>query len=74
MEFTIEGKRGEDRYHNETKFPGYYDDDQLYYLVDDKGEQNNLANDPEYSDKLEEMKLILKEYSENLPYAFGEFK
>jgi arylsulfatase A-like enzyme len=74
MEFTIEGKRGKDRYHNESQFPGYYDDDQLYYLVDDRGEQNNLANDPKYADKLEEMKLILQEYSKGLPYAFGEFK
>jgi arylsulfatase A-like enzyme len=73
-EFTIEGKRGQDRYHNETKFPGYYDDDQLYYLVDDKGEQRNLANDPEYAEKLDEMKMIMKAYSQNLPYAFGEFK
>ena len=73
-EFTIEGKRGKDRYHNESQFPGYYDDDQLYYLVDDRGEQNNLANDPKYADKLEEMKLIMKEYAKGLPYAFGEFK
>jgi arylsulfatase A-like enzyme len=73
-EFTIEGKRGKDRYHNESQFPGYYDDDQLYYLVDDRGEQNNLANDPKYADKLEEMKLIMKDYSRDLPYAFGEFK
>jgi len=73
-EFTIEGKRGQDRYFNETKFPGYYDDDQLYYLVDDKGEQSNLANDPKYAEKLDEMKLIMREYSRDLPYAFGEFK
>jgi arylsulfatase A-like enzyme len=74
MEFTIEGERGKDRYHNETNFPGYYDDDQLYCLADDKGEQNNLAYDPEYSDKLEEMKLLLKAYAKDLPFAFGEFK
>lgn len=73
-EFTIEGKRGRDRYHNETQFPGYYDDDQLYYLVEDRNEQNNLANDPAYADKLEEMKQILRDHSKDLPYAFGEFK
>jgi arylsulfatase A-like enzyme len=73
-EFTIEGNRGEDRYHNERYFPGYYDDDQLYYLIDDKGEQHNLASDPAYAGKLAEMKLMMKEYSKNLPFAFGEFK
>jgi hypothetical protein len=74
MEFTIEGKRGRDRYNNDTVFPGYHDDDQLYNLVVDKGEQHNLAAEPEYSDKLEEMKRLLKAYSADLPYAFGEFK
>jgi len=73
-EFTIEGKRGEDRYHNETKFPGYYENDQLYYLVDDKAEQHNLANDPDYAEKLTEMKLLMKEYAQDMPHAFGEFK
>jgi len=73
-EFTIEGQRGEDRYHNETVFPGYYDDDQLYYLPDDPDEQHNLAGDPAFAKKLEEMKSLLKGYSGDLPYAFGEFK
>jgi arylsulfatase A-like enzyme len=73
-EFTIEGMRGQDRYLNDTIFPGYYDDDQLYFLRDDKSEQHNLAGDPEHADKLEEMKLLMKAYSRDLPYAFGEFK
>jgi arylsulfatase A-like enzyme len=73
-EFTIEGNRGEDRYQNETQYPGYYDDDQLYDLAADRAEQHNLAGDPEYAGKLEEMKSILKEFSKDLPYAFGEFK
>ena len=73
-EFTIEGKKGKDRYHNETQFPGYYDDDQLYYLVDDKDEQNNLAKYLKYAEKLEEMKQIMRDHSKDLPYAFGEFK
>ena len=73
-EFTIEGRRGQDRYQNDTIFPGYYDDDQLYDLCNDRGEQHNLANDPDYSDKLEEMKRLMRAYSADLPYAFGEFK
>jgi arylsulfatase A-like enzyme len=73
-EFTIEGKRGKDRYHNETQFPGYYDDDQLYYLVADREEQQNLASDPAYAQKLNEMKELMKHYAADLPYAFGEFK
>ncbi len=74
IEFTIEGERGKDRYHNETYFPGYYDDDQLYNLADDKGEQINLACDKQYSNKLEEMKLLMKKYAKDLPFALGEFK
>lgn len=73
-EFTIEGERGQDRYYNDTIFPGYHDDDQLYNLTVDKGEQHNLAGEPEYSVRLKEMKRLLNAYSADLPYAFGEFK
>ncbi len=58
---------------NETygKMPGYFDPDQLYDLETDPGEQVNLANDPEFSDILKEMKETLRSYTNNLP---GKFK
>ena len=75
--FTQEGlkmKEGEgDRYNAFKKFPGYFDNDQLYDLRKDSLEQNNLAGDPEYAQVMTEMKAKLKAYSADLPYAFGEF-
>jgi len=62
------------RYNADKDFPGYFDDDQLYNIADDPAEQVNLAGDPKYAGKLEEMKQKLKKYSKNLPHAFGEFK
>lgn len=55
-------------------YPHYFDKDQLFDLEKDPNEQNNLANDPKYSDKLNEMKNILKNYMTDLPGTFGEFK
>ncbi|MBD0404221.1 sulfatase [Flammeovirga sp. EKP202] len=72
-EFTIEGKQENDRYNGQAKFPGYYDDDQLYDLKADPKEQNNLAYDPAYQAKLEEMKGYMKEVVSTFPHAFGEF-
>lgn len=48
-------------------------DDQLYDLHADPAEQNNLASDPEYAAKLNEMKALLRETCQTLPHAFGEF-
>jgi arylsulfatase A len=62
------------RYHSDKKFPGYYDDDQLYNLTKDPREQNNLASDPEYAAKLAEMQEKLRAYCQDLPHRFGEFK
>ena len=62
------------RYSSDKKFPGYFDDDQLYDLRSDPDEQNNLADNPQYRQKLEEMKSILKSYCSELPHSFGEFK
>ncbi len=55
-------------------YPGYYDPDQLYDLEKDPGEQVNLAKNPEYAGKLEEMKKLLKKYLDDLPGNFAEFK
>jgi len=62
------------RYNADKDFPGYFDDDQLYDLRNDPMEQVNLAGDEKYAGKLNEMKEKLREYSKNLPHAFGEFK
>ena len=54
-------------------FPGYFDRDQLYDLDEDPEEQHNLADDPAYADRLEEIRALLREYSADLPHEFGEF-
>jgi hypothetical protein len=56
------------------RYAGYYDADQLYDLSQDPGEQNNLADDLEYADKLREMKGELVKYLEQLPGGFSDLK
>lgn len=51
-------------------YPGYFDRDQLYNLKRDPGEQQNLAKDPEYKEKLEEMQSEMKKVLETLPGNF----
>jgi arylsulfatase A-like enzyme len=51
-------------------YPGYFDRDQLYDLSADPKEQKNLANDPVYKEKLEEMQGELRRILDTLP---GEF-
>ena len=53
------------------KLPGYFDPDQLYNLANDPTEQNNLANNPEYAAKLDELKGELKNYLVELPGTFA---
>lgn len=53
------------------KLPGYFDHDQLYNLKEDPGELNNLANEPNYAEKMKEMQKELQKYLDELP---GEFK
>ena len=62
------------RYGVARDYPGYYDSDQLYHLKSDPDEQNNLAFNPQYLSKVNELNLKLKEFSRDLPHAFGEFK
>jgi arylsulfatase A len=60
--------------HAESKstgsYPGYFDRDQLYDLSTDPREQKNLANDPEYKQKLEEMQREMKKVLDTLPGNF----
>jgi arylsulfatase A-like enzyme len=51
-------------------YPGYFDRDQLYDLSKDPREQKNLASDPEYKQKLEEMKREMKRILDSLPGDF----
>lgn len=52
------------------KRPGYFDLDQLYDLKNDPEELVNLAKDPNYNAKLEEMKKELQKYLDDLPGKF----
>jgi arylsulfatase A-like enzyme len=51
-------------------YPGYFDRDQLYDLSKDPREQTNLAKDPEYKQKLEEMQRELQQVLDTLPGSF----
>jgi len=62
------------RYEADKDFPAYSDLDQLYNLENDPYEQTNLAADPKYARKLDEMKSMLAQNLETLPHSFGEFK
>ncbi len=55
------------------KFPAYFEPDQLYDLKSDPKEQRNLAGDPAYALRLEELRAELKAYVTRLPGGFGEF-
>jgi arylsulfatase A-like enzyme len=64
---------GGDAEHESTgAYPGYYDKYQLYDLSKDPGEQKNLANNPEFAPKLEEMKLEMKKILDTLPGKFAD--
>jgi arylsulfatase A-like enzyme len=58
---------GDAERHSTGSYPGYFDRDQLYDLSRDPGEQNNLAKDPEYKQKLEEMQREMEKILETLP-------
>ena len=61
-------------YHSIKRYPAYFDNDQLYDLGNDPGEQVNLANNPDYTDTLIIMKQELAKHLEKLPGNFGDFK
>ena len=52
----------------------YFDADQLYDIIKDPRETNNLAKDPRYAGILKEMKAELKKHLEEAPGTFAEFK
>ncbi|QBG46183.1 DUF4976 domain-containing protein [Verrucomicrobia bacterium S94] len=52
----------------------YYDPDQLYDLKRDPRETTNLAGNPEYQAKLEQMKKKLKKMLQNVPGTFADLK
>jgi hypothetical protein len=50
--------------------PAYFEPDQLYNISIDPGEINNLADDPEYKLKLEELRSELSKHLEVMPGSF----
>lgn len=54
-------------------YKNYYDEDQLYNLHADPEEQINLASDPQYKTKLDELKSELKLFLATVPGTFAEF-
>jgi arylsulfatase A-like enzyme len=61
-------------YDAEKKYPAYFDLDQLYDLKADPQERRNLAVDPAQAARLKAMQAQLRDYSQQLPHPFGEFK
>jgi len=55
---------------SEKKYPSYYHQDQLFDLVQDPYEQNNLAYDPQYTERLGEMKQLLSEHLGSFSHPF----
>jgi len=55
-------------------YPSYFEPDQLFDLSKDPKEQRNLAKDPAFTAKLEEMKRELTRHLAPLPGRFAELK
>jgi len=55
-------------------YPAYWDADQLYDLANDPGEQKNLAYQPGFQSKLQEMREEMRRKVACIPGHFGEFK
>lgn len=59
------------RYGVSTKYPGYYDDEQLYDLNLDPDEQHNLAGEPSYKHVLVNLRNRLKQHQSDKTNPFG---
>jgi hypothetical protein len=59
-----------------TRYPHYFDPDQLYDLKNDPYEMNNLAYEPAYADTLESMEARLKEITASFdhPYNWEDYE
>ncbi len=53
-----------------TRYPHLLDAEQLYYIPADPDEQVNLADDVEYSEKLDELKTMLETYTSTFENPF----
>jgi len=51
-------------------YPHYHDPDQLYQVQDDPHEKVNLVSDPDKSEKLDELKVLMQSYLITLPGIF----
>lgn len=60
-------------YQNERMYPSFWEADQLFDLKEDPYEQNNLAGNSKYADRLRAMQSKLSKYIQNMPHTFGEF-
>ncbi len=66
--FSYTGKTG--HYPNALRYPHYYDPEQLYNIKEDYEEQNNLAGEPQYKEKLNELKDLLRTHLETFEHPF----
>jgi arylsulfatase A-like enzyme len=61
------------RYNIHHKYPGYFDDDQLYHLATDPDERTNLVGVERAHATLNQLRNWLREFQADKPHAFGEF-
>ncbi len=61
------------RYGVNKKYPGYYDEDQLYFLPNDPMEQKNLVLDESTRAVMVELQATLRAHQADKPHIFGEF-
>ena len=61
-------------YGADERYPGYFDQDQLYDLNRDPAERENLAGEPAGQARLAKIQDLLRRVSATLPHTFGEFK
>lgn len=55
---------------NMTFYPSYWDADQLFDLSKDPYEQQNLAGDPAFAEKMKELQVVLQEHLDSFAHPF----